>query len=544
MLKAAPASGRVGRRLRMLARLRPATPNQLHRFVEVGLGLSVPRVSVSGVGLSPFDYLRDSYFGVAGDSVVWASRGGGKTMLGAAATLLELLFYPGIQVRVLGGSLDQSEKMYGHLRSLLGRDLFHGGGGVLAGEPTARRIALLNGSEVQLLAASQRSVRGTRVHVLRCDEVEEMDPRVWSAAQLVTRSQVLGGRLVNGKVEAFSTMHRPMGLMAGLIAEDALSPRPGRGAERAADAIPPSHPASTQDAVDTPGQSPGLESKQSPGLTRRVYRWNALDVVERCPPTRPCKGCVLWEDCGGRARKAGGFFPVADLIQQRVRVSDAVWEAEMMCRRPRVSDCVYPAFSRDRHVMESPGWLAARGPGEVPACLGGMDFGMRSPTTLLWAFAPGRGADAPLHVVAEYSATDRTVENNLAAAGLVAMPLGLPTPEVMDALAVDPAGHQRSGQTGHTHIQALRHAGCTVVAPRAPIAAGVEAVRRRLDHGGLTIHPRCTGLIGALSAYHFDTAHPGREQPVKDGPDHLCDALRYLVLAQDRGGGAVTARSY
>ena len=50
------------------------------------------------------------------------------------------------------------------------------------------------------------------------------------------------------------------------------------------------------------------------------------------------------------------------------------------------------------------------------------------------------------------------------------------------------------------------------------------------DHGTLTLAPHCRRLIAALRTYHFDARHPTREEPVKDGPDHLCDALRYLVV--------------
>jgi hypothetical protein len=104
-------------------------------------------------------------------------------MLGAVATLLDLLFKPGIQVRVLGGSLEQSEKMYGYLRGIIAWKFEH----FLARPPTRRRLQLLNGSAVEILAQSDTAVRGTRVHKLRCDEVELFDPAIWQAAQLVTR---------------------------------------------------------------------------------------------------------------------------------------------------------------------------------------------------------------------------------------------------------------------------------------------------------------------------------------------------------------------
>ena len=147
-------------------------------------------------------------------------------MLGAVATVLDLLFKPGVRVRILGGSLEQSSKMYEHLLTLLDRPMLGGvRGQVLANRPTQRHIRLTNGSEAAILAGSQRSVRGTRVHKLRCDEVEEFDPDVWRAAQMVTRSEVLHGLPVRGTLEAFSTMHRSHGLMSGLVAAvpDALS---------------------------------------------------------------------------------------------------------------------------------------------------------------------------------------------------------------------------------------------------------------------------------------------------------------------------------
>lgn len=479
--------------------MRPTTPSELDRFVRACFGLRLPRRrSGAGRGGGPFDYLRDAYFDAPGDAVVWANRGGGKTMLGAAATLLDLLFKPGIEVRILGGSLQQAERMHAHLRALLDRPVLRKGGGVLATEPTQRRIVMQNGSRAELLACTQRSVRGARVQVLRCDEVEEMDGEVWSAAQMVTRSAVCGGRPVPGRIEALSTMHRPAGLMAQLTRSD----------------------------------------------TRRLYRWDALGVAARCPASLSCEGCALWGDCGGQAKHADGFVPIEDLLRQRSRVSDRVWDAEMMCRRPVTLEGVYPSFDEGAHVVADEPWRD-RGHGrEQGVWWGGMDFGLRCPTVLLWAWSDGRGPDAVLHLAGEYSATDRTLEANLEACDALATSLGLPRPGDLDRLAVDPAGHQRSGQTGVSDIQLLRRRGCRVVAPRARLRQGLEAVRRRLDRGLIRVHPRCVGLIAALRSYRYDPGRPQREEPLKDGPDHACDALRYLVLAADRAGTGVRTRAY
>lgn len=485
---------RPGARLRQLQALRPTTPAELRRFVQACLGLSVPGTPSDSPWGGPFDYLCDAYFDRPGDAVVWANRGGGKTMLGAAATLLDLLFKPGIEVRILGGSLQQAERMYAHLRTLLDRPVLRKGGGVLATEPAQRRIVLQNGSRVELLACTQRSVRGTRVQVLRCDEVEEMDREVWSAAQMVTRSAVCGGRKVPGRIEALSTMHRPSGLMSELTRSD----------------------------------------------SRRLYKWDALRVASRCPEALACEGCVLWADCGGRAKRADGFVPIEDLMRQRRRVSDRVWDAEMMCRRPITLEGVYPSFDPQSHVTEDEPWRGQRG----GIWWGGMDLGLRCPTVMLWAWSTGTGPDAVLYIVGEYLATDRTLDDNIDACEALAGSLSLPGPTGLAKLAVDPAGHQRSGQTGDSDIQILRRRGCKVVAPRAPLRLGLEAVRRRIDHGRVRVHPRCKELIRAITSYRYDPHRPQREEPLKDGPDHACDALRYLVLAVDRAGDGVTICAY
>lgn len=455
--------------------------------------------------------------------MVWANRGGGKTMLGAVATLLDLLFKPGVQVRILGGSLEQSSKMYEHLRSLLDRPVLRDASGqsdVLAGPATSRRVELANGSRVEILAGSQRSVRGTRVHKLRCDEVEEFDPAVWEAAQLVTRSGECGGRWVRGSVEGLSTMHRPFGLMSRLVGDDLKSRKTGEP-----------------------------KSKKDDGL--RVFKWNAMDVAARCPPELPCEGCVLWDDCGGRAKLATGFVPIEDLIAQRKRTSDLTWSAEMMCERPGVSSSVYPNFdprNPGKHIVETPAWTVrnnqASGETSGGRWVGGMDFGLRSPHVMLWAQLQGHGPDAVVHLVDEYHASDLTLDRQLGAIEAQRKQNGWPSAQELAWVGVDPAGHQRDRHSGRTDIALVRDAGYRVRSARSRIAEGIEIIRRRLDRGTLTIHPRCTQLIQALQTYRFAPGtphHPTNEEPLKDGPDHACDALRYLLLNLERGGGKTVA---
>ena len=489
------------RRLATLMALRPRSAQELHRFVRVTLGLDVARTALGEGSAAPFDYLCDAFFedGSAADIVVWAARGSGKTLLGAVATMLDLLFKPGVQVRILGGSLVQSSRMYEHLVALAGRELLRP---VLAGEPTRTRIELVHGSRAEILAQSQRSVRGVRVHKLRCDEVDEFDPDVWEAAQLVTRSGRCGDVHVRGRVEALSTMHRPFGLMARLVG----------GADEAYE----THNAQPQAAAGKPV---------------RVYRWNYLDVIERCPPQRDCGACVLYSDCQGRAKQADGFVSVDDLVAQWHRTSRQTWAAEMVCDRPRRSDSVYPGFDPASHVA------APADDGRDALWVGGMDFGLRSPLVMLWA----QVRDDALHVVDEYVETGRTLTEHLSLIQRQAATRDHGEPAW---LGVDPAGRQRNSHSGRSDVHVLREHGYRVRAQSSTIREGIERVRCRLDRGTLRLHPRCTRLIEAMQSYHFDPRRPERDEPIKDGPDHACDALRYMVVNLERGSGRVDVRRW
>jgi hypothetical protein len=519
----------------------PSTPDALHAFVERELGVRAAREGLVEGHAGPFDYLVHAFFegawvrgaggawvrgeGVAPDCVVWACRGGGKTFLGAAATLLDLLFKAGVQVRILGGSLEQSARMYAHLRGMLERP---GLKGLVAGRPTARRVALVNGSGAEILAASETSVRGTRVQKIRCDEVDLFDEGVWAAAQLVTRSlPVRGpwGTVVKGSVEALSTMHRPFGPMWRLV-EHVLR---GEGG-----------------ALVEPGAAgEGSPLVSGPRERRPVFRWGVVDVLGPCGPERACEGCALRVECAGRAKERrpedAGHVSVEDALAMRARVGSAVWEAEMLCLRPRRTDSVYPEFDPAAHVV---GDAACAGPFEL--FVAGMDFGYRSEAVVLLAGVDARGV---VTVLREHAASQMRVREH------AAVVRGWIDGGVCDGAArpglawvgVDPAGGAVNEQTGKTAIDVLKDAGLTVRSRRAGLTGGINLVRARLEpwagDGGaggprLRVHRGCERLIECLARYHYPPGRPEATEPVKDGHDHACDALRYLVINLEREGPA------
>lgn len=458
-----------------------ASAEELRAWLRKHLGLAFPARGMCPGHDSPLEYLRWAYFEPAADVVVWGPRGGGKTRLAAAATLLDLLHKPGVQVRILGGSMEQSLRVWEHLVPDLERlvpELLE------TSRSRARRVVLANGSAAAVLTQSQRAVRGQRVQKMRCDEVELFDPRVWEAVGPTTRSIARqDGTTVAGVVEALSTRHLPGGLM---------------------------------DAV--------LERAEAAGT--RIIRWCVLDVLERCDPARACGSCGLWEDCCGRAKElGGGFLSVDDALNIKRRVSLETWRAEMLCRGPSREGRVFPAFAAAHHVREFDA-AAVRG---LTLSLG-VDFGFAAPFVALWV---GRADDGRVYVAEEYVEAERTVEEHAVALRRHA----LPTHE----LRCDPAGSHRNEQTGDSAVSVLRRHGWHVRYRTTPIAHGLELIRRLLCPaiGGvaaakLVIHPRCRRLIRALTGYRYPRHRP-TELPLKDGVhDHLIDALRYWVVLDER----------
>lgn len=504
----------------------PRTPDALHAWLRTNLEINLRRTPHLPAHAAPFDYLCHAFFEGrdgwdldrgeeigAADCVVWACRGGGKTFLGALATALDLYFKPGIQVRILAGSLEQAGRMHAHLATLFEHPIL---ASTLAGRITERRIRTRDGSMAELLAASQASVRGTRVQKIRCDEVELFDARIWEAAQLATRSAVINGRPVRAAIECFSTMHLPHGMMSRLVEEAAAG-------------------------------------------KRRLFKWGLTDILARCPEARPCHpdipevierddsgavirvitpagagDCPLWAECqrGAKGFDEAGHLSIDDAIAMKSRVGEPVWAAEMLCIRPSRALSVYPEFDPRIHTFDALPWDPAA-PGISWAA--GVDFGYREPTVILWAATDPRGT---LWIVDERTKNQTTLSEHLEA--IRAAPWPIP-----GWFAVDVAGAQQDFHTGQSSIQIMKDAGYTVRAFHSDILTGVGRVRARLRPAlgppRLMVQRRCRGLIEALEKYHYSD-DPRDTKPVKDGPDHACDALRYLVMALEREGKTAVGR--
>ncbi len=470
-----------------LRRRAPVTRGDIRNYVKAYLGIDIPDKRICEGHNSPMEYLWHSYatdFAAErptnGDAVVWANRAGGKTELAAIATLLDCVFKPRCQVRILSGSGEQAGRMYEYLTGFLQKGFEE----FLAGPIRKSKCRFINGSTVEVLTQSQRSVRGQHIQKLRCDEVELFDEAIFAAAKLTTQSKA--GLLA--AMEMISTMHRPYGLMQKIVSSAAESRTP-------------------------------------------VFKWCLWEVIEKCTE-RNCSQCPLWTDCEGKAKGGEGFLKVDDCITAMRRASRAGWESEMLCKRPNRENTVFDEFKPAEHVRQvdyDPNLPLYRT----------LDFGFVNPFVCLWVQVDGNDV---VRVIDEYVRSRATIDvhaeevKSRTPGGSIA------------ATFCDPAGKSVNDVTGTSVVRELRTLGITTKFRRSGILEGIELIRRSLKAGDgkkrLVISPRCQRLIEAMECYRYPEGGRAGELPLKDGLyDHQIDALRYFFVNY-KNSGKTTSRRY
>lgn len=162
--------------------------DELHAWVEQHLGIRLPRVAVCETHVAPFTAFADAYFARAPRCVWKASRGfGGKTVMLGALSLTEAITL-GAGVTLLGGSGEQSQRVHDYLGGEDTNMPFtfwqhpHAPRNLIT-KMNVKNTRLRNGGWIKALMASQTSVRGPHPQRLRGDEIDEMDEKIWDAAQ-------------------------------------------------------------------------------------------------------------------------------------------------------------------------------------------------------------------------------------------------------------------------------------------------------------------------------------------------------------------------
>jgi hypothetical protein len=467
-----------------LRRTQPVTRQDLKNYVKVFLGINIPDVSICSEHNSPLDYLWYSFSVdnrdgsqtapkqrcLNADAIIWANRAGGKTELAAIATLLDCIFKPSCQVRILGGSGEQAGRMYEYLTGFF----YNGFEQFIAGPILKSKCHFTNGSTVEVLTQSTTSVRGQHIQKLRCDELELFDEDVFAAAKFTTQSKAG----ITASMELISTMHRPYGLMQKVVSS-------------------------------------------APQFGTPIFKWCIWETIENCND-RSCSQCPLWPDCGGKAKSASGYLKIDDCITQMRRASRAGWEAEMLCKKPSLENVVFDEFDPAIHVRQIDYDL------NLPLYRT-LDFGFVNPFVCLWIQVDSNGV---VRVIDEYVRSRATVnvhaeemknrtpipEEQVAATfcdpagNSVNDVTGTSAVRELRALGIVVRSRRSSILEG---IELIR-----------------RAIRSGDGQSKLVISPRCQRLIEAMQCYHYpEYGSTTGELPLKDGVyDHPVDALRYFFV--------------
>ncbi len=464
---------------RQLRRTIPVTRADLRNYIKVFLNIDVPDKCICPEHNSPMDYLCHAFYSdtpakANADCVVWANRAGGKTELAAIATLLDCIFKPDCCVRILGGSGEQSGRMYEYLAGFVNRGFDE----FLAGPLLKTKCRFTNGSSIEVLTQSATSVRGQHIQKLRCDEVELFDDDVFTAAKFTTQSL----DNITAAMETISTMHRPYGLMQKIVS-DARK-------------------------FDTP-----------------VFKWCVWEVIEKCID-RNCSQCPLWSDCQGKAKRAAGYLKIDDCITQMRRASRAAFESEMLCKRPSLENVVFAEFDAALHVSPvdyNPDLPLYRS----------LDFGFVNPFVCLWIQVANDGV---VRVIDEYVRSRATIDihademktrtpcDEEKVAATFCDPAGAGRSDITGTSIVR---ELRSLGINVRYRKSAILEGVELIR---------RAIRAGDGRSSLVISPRCVRLIEALQCYHYpDTGLADSELPLKDGVyDHPIDALRYFFINYSR----------
>jgi hypothetical protein len=460
-----------------LRNVRPKTTRKLRDWIRNYTGIHIPDKAVCHDHQSPWECFEAIHLKRPSIALILGARGSGKSFLSALDTHLTSRWDPEHGTRILGGSKAQSIQIYQALRDIALRHEGKKGGDADAIAKLRKDGATyVNGSEVEILAASPTSVRGPHVPSLKLDEVDEMDTDIRESAMGMCLGRKADRKKKREKVDASvvmtSTCHRVHGPMSKLIAQ----------AE--AGAFP-------------------------------LYTMCVFEVLERCP-----------EGLEPKAKRSNGHYPIDSLIQKLKTTSTRVFEADYLCKLSSSEAAWFPTFQPDTHVSESAEFI----PGlDVHLAV---DTGVFTGAVFFQMIPTGSGSDSleAIHVFADYLAEGKSAEANARAIRDVAVTR---CQGQLHHATTDPAGNSRNA-VGPTVLAEYARAGLILNAwPFGKVADGLALLESFVSPSvgpvQLLVHPRCQALIQAMQCYRR-AKRGGQWLDRPDDPQHpyedLVDALR------------------
>jgi hypothetical protein len=195
----------------------PTDDDELHAATKALIGLDIPRVQVCPNHVAPFTAFSHAFFARPPNTALWyASRGCGKSYMLAGLGLVKTIFHMG-DTTILGGSIHQSNNVYGHMVSMMDTP---NAPSELIEKFTKTELLFKNKTKINPLSASSTSVRGPHPLLHLLDEIDEMDWDIYqsSLGQALQQDNSLGVDMREYVVKS-STWQHIIGTFATVLQE-------------------------------------------------------------------------------------------------------------------------------------------------------------------------------------------------------------------------------------------------------------------------------------------------------------------------------------
>lgn len=276
---------------------------KLHDWFVKRLGLYIPTKVVCDHHHAPWEFFADAFYERYPQIIGMACRTGGKSMGVAGLNVAEMVLKPKCGIVSLAGNFLQGSRGYTYVIDMIKND--DGLKSKLDGPPLKAKTKLRNGSTLEILTASERSVHSPHVPKLRIDEVDLVSAAIYQGALSIPISQ----NGIKSGIAMTSTRFKAYGMMFHLVEE-----APTRGIA--------------------------------------VRAWCIREIMARCPyrpAVCPMKKC---EDfCDGKwCKRTEGYYEVDDIYGKFLSMDEETWKTQWMVEKPSRFGLVYDMFG-EHHII-------------------------------------------------------------------------------------------------------------------------------------------------------------------------------------------------
>lgn len=360
------------------------TPDELWNWIKEETGLEIPRVAVCHDHCAPFDFVWDAYSNKERSLLLLASREGGKTLGVAVIHFANAETKPGCEGCTFGAILPQAKRAYGHIKKFVFTTDADGNKipkPQIAGEPTRSETLWKSGSKVEIIVGTDSGVNSPHPNVVHADEVDLMEDSVWQESRNMASSKKLpSGDRIHAQDIATSTRKSNKGLMQQII--DEVEEAEVKGNK-------PPWKLYAYCVAEVAEEVPECRAADPVQRIRRLVELGR-DPAELCECNIVVKGewnennpRTLESVCKGRFFKSRGWLPYEDIVGKFMQNAQAVWEAQMECRRPSADGLYLPSFTRERFCVRQ--WIPRPEYGRLWM---GVDWGGSAASAILWIQGP------------------------------------------------------------------------------------------------------------------------------------------------------------